>query len=226
MGKKKPLKWFLPDATVTEDVRLWAAANLADMPVTIKFDRRGKKVSRQYATHGHMMRFAFRITVAPGYSPDFTIHLYKGASSDDLERAMELVEKAKAGISWESLWERVNFTEGYPGWWMRAGFAEREKSRWDKLRPCSDPNCVNDMHPWKKKEQQEPCTGDRIETESYNIELQNWRDGKGWEAYSSFDWELESEEDLRVIDRIRNDFAYMLGEAARLNASSTQAVAA
>lgn len=223
MGAKEQLRSYAPDPAVSDETKLWAAANLADQGVIVKFATPKVKVRTETDQDGTLMRKAFRITVAPGHRDNFIIHLHKGASTADLQRARDFVALAKAGVYWEQLWERVEFASGFPGWIFRSFLADGEKYRRNKLRPCLDPDCIEDMHAWRDREQDEPCTADKLDTDGYGITVLNFHDGKGWVAYSCIDWELETERDLRFLDRLRNDFAYMLGEAKRLNALAVAA---
>lgn len=208
---------FIPNLGTTPELQAWCADNLAGLGTRIKFTT--DTVEHYVDRDGRQLRLAGKLMVAPGHNDWITIQLRTGASSEDLARLKRIARNAQAGIFHDDLWTRVDFiNQGYPGWVMRCYLSDGEEFERDVLRECVKPGCIEQFHAWVGDWQKSVCVADKITTDVYTIEVVDHGLGDGWEVYSDLDgFTFESAEDIKVLDRFRNDFMYLLGERDRLN---------
>lgn len=224
--KSKSLTPRVRNSAVTEEMRVWAAANLDHLGERIVFDDR--KTKTRQASDGLTYRRAFRITVAPGHSPTFAIHLYQGASQRDLRCARRIIEQAKAGNFQTGDWTRIEkfSNQEYGGYSMRLWFAVTGEPARDELRECKDTACVEQFHEWRFGEQDAACRTEAITHPTGAYTVSGWRfHGDQWAAYVEHDTECfpEGPEGLKIIRDLANDYAWVQAECDRFNAKEAAA---
>lgn len=214
---------FKPSLEADDASRVWAASVFGDVPVKLKLCERDCNYKYKAKTRrdelGQVFRRAFHITAAPGES--ITIHLYRRATEADLDRARRIVSDSRAGLL-ANIWKKTDSSLGFK---MIAWLGHDPMKYSPEVRPCDDPHCVEDWHAWETRGDEYPeqaCVNDKIFTDWYRIYLQKHH-GEPWEIHS---FRIDDEEDfegsagLEILRRWANDYAYLQGEADRLNSAA------
>lgn len=202
---------------ITDASRVWTATALADLPTVIHY-RTDCMVKIDRTADGLLMRKAFTIVVTQGNR--FAISLFAGASEKDLDRAELIIALAKRGSFLDTgIWDETN-----PGKWVMTVYWEWDGEPYhDEIRECTEPACIEPHHVWVNlgradEYQEDPCVREVVCRDVYKVLLERHH-GEKWAvwAYPVRD-EFAGPAGLKALRDLANDYAYLLGEADKLNA--------
>lgn len=211
---------YMPDQTVTEAQRLWAASNLADLPTIVRVMK--NSVVAGTGDQGRLFRRAFVICATPGYR--FAINLLSGASPADLKHARRIIERAKGGWFNEDIWTPKTFDTGRSGYVMDSYWEWDGQESKDEIRACTTPGCTDGFHEYRGGEFNDVhrAEGD-IDKDHYLITLRNYEDEDKWAPYIDLDSDMPvGPAGLKILRDAVNDYAWLQQEADNLNAAATE----
>lgn len=212
----------LVEPAASDERRTWAAAVLAELPTTVGFS--DLDVQEWTAPDGILYRQAFTIIATPNCR--FLIKLRNGATRSDLAEAQSRIDSAKKGQL--STWiERPDKRRGGSFWAFARGVQQTPNAEPSSvlIKACDRPGCVDTHHEILADGRQfDYHGGEHIDhpEHAYSVGIYA-ADNDPWEVSAECDTIPDGPAGLKMLRDFTNDYAWMQGEADRLNAAALAA---
>lgn len=200
-------------------MRLWAAANLAELPTRIIFhDTREAKET--FDEQGRRLRYAFQVVADPHNKREFRIRLLRGATEADLERAKLLVTTAQLGAFNSDIWRFFEESNTWVSGVYWSPNPDHEHLALRVIGACKTVGCVDQYHRFVDGEidGSHTLTAVRCPDDLFSVHAYNLENGAGWMAWIDLSGEFPDGTDgIAALRRATAEYEAMQARCDELN---------